>query len=233
MKEFCRGLKAGIPIALGYLSVSFTFGIIAVSYGLTWWEALLISMTTVTSAGQFSGVKTMMVPGQYLDMIISQFTINVRYSFMSISLSQKVNDGFKGIKRWLAAFLMTDEIFAVAVSEDEVSGRFFAGLATLPYAGWSLGTFLGAILGNILPDSVMNALGLAIYGMFIAIVVPEMKKARPVVVVAAVAALLSICFTYVPVINKVSAGIAVSVCAVIAAVIGAILYPVKEEEAGQ
>ena len=87
-KNYKKGLIAGIPIALGYLSVSFTFGIIAVSYGMTWWEAVLISMTTVTSAGQFSGIQTMQIPGAYLTMLISQFTINVRYSFMSVSLSQ-------------------------------------------------------------------------------------------------------------------------------------------------
>ena len=149
MKEYLRGLRAGIPIALGYLSVSFTFGIIAVKNGFTWWEALVISMTCVTSAGQFSGIKTMLMPGQYLDMIISQLTINVRYSFMSISLSQKVNERFKGVWRWLFGFMMTDEVFAVAVSEKSVSRSFMAGLISLPYIGWSLGTLLGAILGNV------------------------------------------------------------------------------------
>ena len=124
--NYTRGLRAGIPIALGYLSVSFTFGITAVSYGMTWWEAVLISMTCVTSAGQFSGIKTMLVPGQFIDMLISQLTINVRYSFMSISLSQKVNEKFRGIWRWIFGFIITDEIFAVAVSEDSVSRSFMA-----------------------------------------------------------------------------------------------------------
>jgi 4-azaleucine resistance transporter AzlC len=114
MKDFKRGLKVGIPIGLGYLSVSFTFGIIAISYGFTWWEAVLISMTTVTSAGQFAGIGIMTAPGYYLSMLISQLTINVRYSFMSVSLSQKLEDKFRGIKRWLLGFFMTDEIFAVA-----------------------------------------------------------------------------------------------------------------------
>ena len=83
MSNYTRGLKAGIPIALGYLSVSFTFGIIAISYGLSWWQALIISMTTVTSAGQFAGIGIMLHPGQYFQMLISQITINIRYSFMS------------------------------------------------------------------------------------------------------------------------------------------------------
>ena len=125
LTNYKRGLLAGIPIALGYLSVSFTFGIIAISYGLTWWEATLISMTTVTSAGQFSGIQTMMVPGLWWDMLISQVTINLRYSFMSIALSQKLSERFKGIWRWLLAFSVTDEIFAVAISEKEISRSLF------------------------------------------------------------------------------------------------------------
>lgn len=230
MKEFFRGMKAGIPIALGYLSVSFTFGITAVSYGMTWWEAVLISMTCVTSAGQFSGIKTMLVPGQFIDMLISQLTINVRYSFMSISLSQKVNEKFRGIWRWIFGFIITDEIFAVAVSEDSVSRSFMAGLGSLPYFGWAFGTLLGAILGNVLPATVMSALGLAIYGMFVAIVVPEMKKVRPVIVVVLLAAMLSTCFTYIPVLKEVSPGLAISICAIAAAVIGAIFFPVKDSD---
>ncbi len=230
MKEFFRGMKAGIPIALGYLSVSFTFGITAVSYGMTWWEAVLISMTCVTSAGQFSGIKTMLVPGQFIDMLISQLTINVRYSFMSISLSQKVNEKFRGIWRWLFGFIITDEIFAVAVSEDSVSRSFMAGLGSLPYLGWALGTLLGAILGNVLPATVMSALGLAIYGMFVAIVVPKMKKVRPVIAVVILAAILSTCFTYIPLLREVSPGLSISICAIIAAVIGAVFFPVKDGE---
>ena len=111
MKNYKRGLTAGIPIALGYLSVSFTFGIMAVSYGLSWWQAVLISMTTVTSAGQFAGIGIMMHPGQYFQMLISQITINIRYSFMSISVGQKADSRFSGISRWILGFMMTDEIF--------------------------------------------------------------------------------------------------------------------------
>ena len=138
MENYKRGLTAGIPIALGYLSVSFTFGIMAVSYGLSWWQAVLISMTTVTSAGQFAGIGIMMHPGQYFQMLISQITINIRYSFMSISVGQKADSGFSGISRWILGFMMTDEIFAVASQEDSVSRSFFAGLSTLPYIGWAV-----------------------------------------------------------------------------------------------
>lgn len=230
MKEsFFRGVKAGIPIGLGYLSVSFTFGIMAVSYGFHWWQALLISMLTVTSAGQFAGIGTMLYPGQYIEMLVSQLTINVRYSFMSISLSQKTDEKFKGIWRWLFGFMMTDEIFAVASTEKEVSRSFFAGLMTTPYLGWSLGTLIGALLGNVLPHRLMSALSLAIYGMFVAIVMPGMKESRAVVMVVLLALGLSSLFYYVPVLSLVSSGLAISICAIVAALAGAALFPVKEE----
>ena len=230
LTNYKRGLLAGIPIALGYLSVSFTFGIIAISYGLTWWEATLISMTTVTSAGQFSGIQTMMVPGLWWDMLISQVTINLRYSFMSIALSQKLSERFKGIWRWLLAFSVTDEIFAVAISEKEISRSFWLGLSTLPYVGWSLGTLLGALLGNVLPAQIMSALGLALYGMFVAIVVPVMKTEKPVIWVVVLAIIISCCFTYLPWLKTISPGLSISICAVFCAGVMAFLKPVEDEE---
>lgn len=230
MNNYTRGLKAGIPIALGYLSVSFTFGIIAISYGLSWWQALIISMTTVTSAGQFAGIGIMLHPGQYFQMLISQITINIRYSFMSISVGQKADERFTGLSRWILGFMMTDEIFAVATQEESVSRSFFAGLATMPYLGWSVGTLLGAILGSILPDRLMSALSLAIYGMFVAIVVPEMKKSHPVLIVVALAMLLSCAFHYIPFLSSISSGITITIVAISAAVVGAILFPVDEEK---
>ena len=229
MNAYIRGLKAGIPIGLGYLSVSFTFGIMAASYGFYWWQAVLISMLTVTSAGQFAGIGVMLAPGQYIEMLISQLTINVRYSFMSISLSQKTDSKFQGIYRWLLGFMMTDEIFAVASTEKEVGRAFFAGLSTLPYLGWTLGTLAGALLGNVLPERIMSALSLAIYGMFVAIVVPDMKKEKAVALVVLFAFVLSSLFYYVPGLNQISSGLSISICAILAAVAGALLFPVKEE----
>ncbi len=229
MKEYLRGLRYGIPIALGYLSVSFTFGIMAISYGMTWWQAVMISMLTLTSAGQLAGIGVMIHPGQYIEMLISQITINIRYSFMSISLSQKLDDRFRGFYRWVLGFAMTDEIFAVASTEQKVGVPFFAGLATLPYLGWTFGTLLGALLGNVLPQSLMSALGIAMYGMFVAIVVPEMKNRHTVLIVAMIALVLSCMFYFVPILNQISSGLAISICAVLAALAGAVFFPVEEE----
>jgi 4-azaleucine resistance transporter AzlC len=230
MKLFLRGLRSGIPIGLGYLSVSFTFGIMAISLGLEWWQAVIISMSTVTSAGQLAAIEVMVTPGQYAAMLISQLTINVRYSFMSMSLSQKVSEKFSGIKRWLLGFFMTDEIFAVAAAENVVEPKFFLGLSVIPYVGWTMGTLAGALVGNVLPEMVMNALCLAIYGMFLAIVAPPARKSKAVLAVVIIASVLHCVFYYVPYLNSIPSGISVSICAIIAAVVGALLFPVKNEE---
>ena len=230
MSEFTRGFRAGVPIGIGYLSVSFTLGIMAVSYGFSWWQAVIISMLTLTSAGQLAGISVMVHPGQYLEMLFSQLTINIRYSFMSVSLSQKVAASFSGMKRWLLGFFMTDEIFAVASAEKTVDAKFFFGLSVAPYFGWALGTLGGSVLGNILPEVLMNSLCLAIYGMFLAIIAPKARTSRAVFCVTVVAILLHVMFVYLPILNRVSSGIAVSVCAIVAALIGAWLFPHDEEE---
>lgn len=230
MSDFKRGLKGGIPIGLGYLSVSFSFGILAVTYGFEWWQAVLISMTTLTSAGQLAGISMMLNPCQYFDMLVSQLTINVRYSFMSVSLSQKTSSQFTGIRRLIFGFFMTDEIFAVASNEREVSTKFFSGLTVFPYMGWTLGTLLGALMGNILPQMILSALCLAIYGMFIAIIVPKVRDSSKLFTVVIIAVLLSSMFYYLPLLSNISSGLTISICAVLAAVGGALLFPVKEDD---
>ena len=229
MKEFTRGIRAGLPIGLGYFSVSLSFGILAVSYGFSWWQAVLISMVCVTSAGQFSGIQTMLQPGQYFAMLLSQATINIRYSMMSVSLSQKVDKAFGTAARWLLGFFVTDEIFAVAAAEKALSRRFMAGLALLPYIGWTLGTLTGALLGNVLPQRLMNALCIALYGMFVAIVVPVARKERSVAVATALAAVFSCSFYFLPLLKSIPSGISVSLCAVAAAALAAYFFPVKED----
>lgn len=230
MKAFTRGLRAGVPIGLGYLSVSFTFGIMAIASGLTWWQAVIISMTTVTSAGQLSAIGTMAVPGQYAAMLVSQATINLRYAFMSMSLSQKTSKSFRGIWRWILGFFMTDEIFAVASAEKTVSVRFFCGLSVAPWVGWTLGTLAGSLVGNVLPPIVMGSLCLAIYGMFLAIVLPPAKASRPVLAVVAIAAIIHCIFYYVPYLRDIPSGISISISAVAAAMLGALLFPLKNSE---
>lgn len=231
MEQFVQGIKDGSAIGIGYLSVSFTFGLAAVSSGLSWWEALLTSMMNLTSAGQFAGITVMAAAGSYIEMAVSQLVINLRYALMSISLSQKVDRHFNIRRKSVLGFAITDEIFAVAMSrKGEVSSRYFTGLATLPYLGWTLGTLAGAVCGNILPQNVSDALGIAIYGMFIAIIVPVMKQDNRILKMTSFAIALSFCMFYIPVLKNVSQGFAIIICAVIASAIGAVCFPIEEGE---
>ena len=231
MKTFKNGILDGIPIGLGYVSVSFTFGILAVAYGLSTLEALLISMTTLTSAGQFAGINIMSNLGSYVEMFIAQITINIRYSLMSISLSQKVERKFKGKYRWLLGTFITDEIFAVAISQKgKVTREYFFGLAIIPYFGWALGTFLGALFGEIIPEDISSALGIALYGMFIAIIIPKVREDSKTTIVILIAVILSCLFKYIPYLKHISVGFSITICAVIAAGVGAFLYPANDEE---
>ena len=227
---FSDGVKGGLPIGLGYFAVSFSFGI-AGSKLLSWPLVTFISMTNLTSAGQFAGLQIMAdAAGTFIEMAIATFFINLRYSLMAISLSQKVAPSFGTGKRLLLATGITDEIYALAVSQTEpVTARYFAGLMVLPYIGWSSGTLCGAICGEILPSIVTNALGVALYGMFVAIVVPPAKENKYVLLAAGIAALISIAFAYLPFLNGVSSGIAVSIAAIVAAAIAAIVHPLPDE----
>lgn len=228
--DFKRGLVDGIPICLGYLSVSFAFGIFSVESGLTIVEALLISMTCVTSAGQLAAVPIIASAGSFLELAISQLVINIRYSLMSISLSQKLDREVTTANRFAIAFVNTDEVFAVASSQKgSVSKWYMFGLMLTPWLGWASGTLIGAVAGNILPAIVIDSLGVAIYGMFVAIVVPEAKKSRPTAICVLIAVALSCLFYFVPVLSSIPSGFTIIVCAVAASAIMAAVAPVEQE----
>ena len=212
--DFNKGIKDGIPIALGYFSVSIAFGIMAVEAGCTWFEAVLISLTNLTSAGQFAGVTVITHMGSFIEMALMQFVVNSRYGLMGIALSQKVNSRFKGIWRIILGFAITDEIFAVAIGQDSQTG----------------GTLVGAVMGNIMPAMVTSALGLALYGMFIAVVVPKTREDKHVLIAVVIAVAISVAFRYIPVFSGISAGFAIIICAVAASAAGALLFPVKEDD---
>ena len=227
---FTKGLIDGIPIGVGYLSVSFAFGIFAVNSGLSPVEAALVSMTCLTSAGQLAAVPIMTGGGGLLELVISQIVINLRYSLMSISLSQKLGDDVTMADRFGIAFFNTDEIFAVASGQPgRVSRWYFYGLGAMPWLGWSGGTITGALAGNILPAAVTNALGVAIYGMFIAIVVPAARQERGVALCVAIAVCLSCLFAAVPALQAVPGGFVVIICAVVASAVMAWIAPIDEE----
>lgn len=228
---FWKGFRHGIPIALGYLSVSFAFGMQAVAAGLSWPQAVLISATNLTSAGQLAALPLIAGGASLGEMALTQLTINLRYALMSLSLGRKLDASMGTLQRMIFSFANTDEIFAVASSQPgKVGKNYLYGLIVPPWIGWTLGTLLGAVAGTLLPAFVRSALGIAIYGMFLAIILPPARKHKPLRFVVGLAVALSLCFRYVPGLNRVSSGFVIIICAVIAAGAGALLFPVEEEK---
>lgn len=228
---FHEGFRDGIPICLGYFAVSIAFGIMAAGGGLTILEAVMISFFNLTSAGQFAGLTVMLSAGSLIEMAVTQFVINLRYSLMAIALSQKLDDRFRGLSRWAGAFFITDEIFATSINhEEKITRSYFLALGIMPVLGWSGGTLTGAILGNVLPELVTNALGVALYGMFIAVFVPKARDDKKVLLAVLLAVALSVAIYYVPVLSGISAGFAIIICAVVASAVCAILMPPPQSE---
>lgn len=226
-----KGFKLGIPIGIGYFSVSFAFGMMAVASGLSPLLALLISMTNLTSAGQFAGLQVMTAAGGYIEMALTMLMINARYFLMSLSLSQKVSKSLTSIQRALMSFCVTDEIFAVASMEQgEVTGWYWLGLMSMPYLGWSGGTLAGALVSGLLPSSLQDALGIALYGMFIAIIIPAAKHSKPIIMTILIAVGVSCVLYYVPIFSQISSGFAVIIVTIMAAGIMAYIAPIKDEE---
>lgn len=213
---FRKGFKDGLPIGLGYLSVSFAFGIFAVGKGLLPVEALLLSMTNLTSAGQLSAVPIIAGGGSVIELAFMQLVINLRYSLMSTSLSQRLEPGIGIFRRMLISFGVTDEAFAVAYSQPKgLTAPYFYGLIIAPYIGWSGGTIVGALAGNILPPLLMNALGLAIYGMFIAIVLPVVKKSTATALCVGMALAIRCAFYYIPALQVIPDGFSIILSAAV------------------
>ncbi len=232
MNEFIRGIKRGLPICLGYVPVSFTFGLIAVKMGFSPIQATLISLTNMASAGQFAGIRLIEGGAPYIELIVTTFVINLRYFLMSLSLSQKVAPDMPFYKRAVMAYCITDEVFALAAMEpEEVSFPFFGGLMLTPILGWTSGTLLGAVASGLLSPMVQGCMGIALYCMFIAIIIPPARKSRKVALAVVVAAFLSCMFKYVPGLNELSkvggGGWAIITAAILGAAICASIKEVK------
>ena len=230
-QHFTAGFKDGIPICLGYIAVSFTFGIMAKKVGISIFDAVLISLTNVTSAGQFAGLTSIVENSGLWLMILTQLIINSRYALMSLALSQRMGEKIGLLPRLFIAFFNTDEIFALAMARMEpLTVPYLLGLGTLPIVGWTLGTLCGGLAGSVLPHSIQAALGVMLYGMFVAIVIPPAKQDRKVLVSVILALLCSSAFAWIPVLQQVSAGISIVICTVAAAGICAWILPIEEKE---
>ena len=230
-KEYRTGVRTGLPVGLGYFSVSFGFGAMAVSKGLGVGHATLISASNLTSAGQFAGLGVIVDNSGLWLMILTQLIINSRYALMSLALSQRMGEKIGVLPRLCIAFINTDEVFALAMArQQELTVPFLYGLGLLPIIGWVSGTLFGALAGSILPQSIRTALGVMLYGMFVAIVIPPAKQERPVAVAALLALIFSSLFTWVPALSKAPTGTPIVICTVAAAALCAWLFPIKEEE---
>ena len=233
-QEFLEGIRDGIPICLGYFSVSMAFGLTAVLSGIPVWAAVVISLTNLTSAGQFAGMNLMAAQGLLVEIGFTTLIINLRYFLMSISVSQKVEVGMTMKERLAVSFGITDEIFAVSMQRTkELTSAYMAGLILLPVVGWTGGTFVGAVATSFMPEALSHALGIALYGMFIAVIVPPAREHKNVLftVVAAIAA--SVACTYLPVIKNLSGGWRIILITIAVCLLAAWLFPVEEKEGEQ
>ncbi len=231
-REYGLGVRTGVPVGLGYFSVSFGFGTMAAAQGIKALDAALISVSNLTSAGQFAGLTLIVAAATLWELVLTQLVINSRYALMSLALSQRMGEKIGIFPRLFIAFFNTDEIFALAMARKEpLTVPFLLGLGTLPILGWTGGTLFGALAGSVLPQDIRAALGVMLYGMFIAIVVPPAREERPVLVTAALALIFSCLFTWLPGLKQVSAGISIVVCTVAAAGVCAWKFPIEEEAA--
>lgn len=230
-RELARGLRDGLPIGLGYIPVSFTFGFIAVSGGLPVWAACLISLTNLTSAGQFAGTNLIFLGAGYMEVAMTTFVINIRYMLMSLSLSQRLEKGMSLGKRMLCGFGVTDETFVMAsLQPGTLRAAYLLGLISLPIAGWNLGTFLGASVSAVLPEALQNAMGIALYGMFIALLVPAARDSVRVLLIVLIAVAVNCTLKYLPLFGFISSGFRIIISTVAGAGIGALLFPKDESE---
>ena len=233
-KEYLDGLRMGMPVCIGYFFVSFGFGAKAVAEGLSVWFATLISTTNLTSAGQSAGLTVIVASATIVEMILTQLVINSRYALMSLAVSQRFGPEVGTGKRLAAAFFNTDEVFALGMSRTgKLTAAYFLGAGTVAAIGWIGGTAAGALAGSLLPESIRSVLGVMLYGMFIAIVVPQTRQEKPILICVLMALVLSCLFYWVPVLDQVTGGLAIVICTVVAAAVCAWLFPMAEEEAPQ
>ena len=225
------GFRDGLPIGLGYFAISFAFGLMSISYGLTIAEATMMSAFNLTSAGQMAALPIITSGGGFIELALTQLLINLRYSLMSISLSQKFDKNIRLRDRFYLAFTVADEIYAVSIGRDETLGKkYLTAILIPPYLGWTLGTLLGAVAGNILPEIIVTALGISMYAMFIAIIVPVVKKDSAVLITVILSMAASSAFKYLPLLSSVPNGFVIIICALLVSVLMAAIKPIPSEE---
>lgn len=228
MLTFRKGFKDGVPIALGYVSVAFAFGMLSVEKGLPLWSPVLLSVTNFTGTGQFAGIDLITSGAGLWEVAFTVLVINIRYILMSLSLSQRLVSNMPVWQRMIIAFGNTDEVYGVCMQNKEpLTMRYMTGIILCAYTGWNAGTVLGVLVSSALPLMVRVALGIALYAMFIAIIIPPARESRPIMKVILLSVLLSCVFTYVPGISMIGGGWRIIICGVISAGLGAYFFPLS------
>lgn len=229
-KWFLKGLRDGIPIAAGYFAVSFALGITARNAGLTWYQATLASLLCNASAGEYAGFEVIASNGSYITMALITAIISARYMLMSITLSQKLSPEVNTPQRLFVGFWVTDEIFgASSTVPGKLNPHYNYGLAICSLSFWALGTCLGVVVGNILPAVLVTALGVLLYGMFLAIIMPEGRKNKKVLILIFISMALSFAFSRLPYISKLGEGTRIIILTLLIAGGAAFLMPVRDE----
>ena len=228
---FSSGMRDGIPIALGYFAVSFTLGIAAKNAGFTPLQAMIVSMTNNASAGEYAGFTLISAGAGYLELALMMVVANARYLLMSCALSQKLDPKTPLLHRLLIGYDVTDEIFGICINSPGKLNPFYAyGAFSVAIPGWAIGTYLGVLMGNILPSNVVSALSVGLYGMFIAIIIPPARQNRLLAGLIVVSMLLSLLFTVAPVLSTIPSGTSILILTIVISAAAAILFPIKEGE---
>jgi 4-azaleucine resistance transporter AzlC len=222
-------MRAGVPICLGYFAVSIALGIAAKNAGIGTFQAAFTSLLINASAGEYAGFALIAANAAYIEVLLMEAVANARYLLMSASLSQKLAPETRLWQRLLLGFTVTDEIFGASISVDGYLSPYFTyGAFVVATAGWTSGTFVGAVLGDILPLRLMSALAVGLYGMFISVFIPEAKKNKTVAHLVAISFVASYAFEKLPYIRNISSGIRVIILTIVISLIAAILFPIKE-----
>lgn len=226
-----RGMRDGVPIGLGYLAVAFSLGIAARNAGLNAFQGFLVSLLNNASAGEYAGFTTIAADASYLEIAVVTLIANARYLLMSCSLSQKFAPGTPMRHRLLVGYDVTDELFGLAISCDGwLDPYYMYGAILVAAPSWAVGTALGVVVGNLLPARVVSALSVALYGMFLAIIVPPAKENRVVLGCVLSAFAASAAFAFLPVLRDLSSGNRTIILTVVISALAAVLFPRPAEE---
>lgn len=227
---FRKGMKDGMPIALGYFAVAFTLGITARNAGLNALQATLASLTLNASAGEYVGFTLIAAGAGYVEIAIMELVANARYLLMSCALSQKLSADVPLWQRLLIGYDVTDEIFGISIGVPGKLNPFYTfGAILVAVPGWSGGTFFGVVMGNVLPLRAVSALSVGLYGMFLAIIIPAAKREKIVAGVIAVSFGLSFLINKWSVFDSISSGMKTIILTVLIAGVAAVLFPIKED----